>query len=202
MDQSLSGACMVKKIFLMAGLIILVITVRLFTVGQESEIDPVRAVGDLDNNGMIEEYVLTDHCLTVREDDQIIWQSPQGWSVDSFALGDIDNDGSNNLVISLWKKGSFGEIKPFWFQGEDNSYKNHLFVLSLIDNTFKSVWCSSNLDHPIISFVISDVDGDGLNELVVQEGKYRRIKGECYALDNRAAPRTVIWQWQEWGFSR
>jgi hypothetical protein len=193
---------MVKKILLMAGLITLIITIRLFAVGQENEIDPIRAIGDLDNNGMIEEYVLANHCLTVREDDRIIWQSPQGWSVDSFALGDIDNDGSNNLVISLWKKGSFGEIKPFWFQGKDNSYKNHLFVLELIDNTFKSVWCSSNLDHPIISFAISDVDGDGLNELVVQEGKYRRIKGEYYALDKRAAPKTVIWQWQEWGFSR
>ena len=193
---------MVKKILLVAGVIILIIAVWLFVTKEHDVINPIYATGDLDDDGLVEEYILDNHCLIVRENDQIIWQSPKDWSIDSFVLGDADNDKTVNLVISLWKKGSFGQIKPFWFQGEDKSYKNHLFVLKLTDNTFRPLWFSSDLDRPIVSFAIIDVDSESLNELVVEQGKYRKIWGERYALDTKAPLETVIWQWQEWGFGR
>jgi len=44
------------------------------------------------------------------------------------------------------------------------------------------------------------VEGNGLNELVVQEGQYRKVDGERYALDSKAPVRTTVWQWEEWGF--
>lgn len=149
---------------------------------------------------MPEEYLLADHRLTVKEGEGLIWQSDQEWAVDHFAIGDPDNDGTDNLIISLWKKGSFGAIRPFWMTGEDNSYKNHLFLLKFANKTFQAVWCSSDLDCPIASFDVGDADGDGLFELVVQEGRYRETNGDRYALDPDIPVRTTVWRWEEWGF--
>lgn len=158
-----------------------------------------RAVGDLDGDGVTEEYILVDHHITVREGEKYLWRSPGDWRVDNFALGDLDNDGTVNLVLTLWKTGSFGSVKPFWQTAEDTGYKNHLFVYRLKNKAMKQVWCSSDLDRPIVSFTIRDVDGDGLS-LVVEEGKYRKMSGERYAFDTKAPVRTTVWRWDEWGF--
>lgn len=162
---------------------------------------PLRKAADLDGDGITEEYSLAGHCFTVREGEKELWQSPPDWRVDNFVLEDADNDGELDIVITLWKKGSYGSLKPFWLKGEDDAYKNHLFVYRLKNKAMKQVWCSSALDQPIISLRIRDWDGDGLNELVVREGQYRRIDGENYGLDTNARVRTSVWRWDEWGFS-
>ncbi len=157
-------------------------------------------MGDLDGDGRPEEYSLVGHSLTVTEEKQVIWRSDRDWRVDSFALGDVNNDGTDDLILALWKTGSFGALRPFWQTGEDVSYKNHLFVFGFKGDAVKSVWCSSDLDRPIVSFAVRDTDGDGLYELVVEEGQYRRVAGERYALAPDSPSRTTVWQWDEWGF--
>lgn len=162
----------------------------------------VRAAGDLDGDGNPETYALIGHSLTVREGGRILWRSDRDWRVEGFALGDVDNDGTRELALSLWKTGSFGALKPFWYTGEDTSYKNHLFVFRLTGDTLHPVWCSSDLPCPIVSFSIGDTDGDGLNELITEEGAYRRVEGERYELDTGELARTTVWQWEGWGFYR
>lgn len=155
---------------------------------------------DLDGDGIAEQYVLTEHMLTITEGSKIIWMSPESYHIDSFALGDVDNDGKDNLVMSLWKKGSFGKFEPFWHGEKNIDYKNHLFVYKLEGNKLKNVWCSSDLDHPILSFSIQDIDGDKLNELVVEEGQYKKISKQKYAADSDGPVRTTVWKWDQWGF--
>ncbi|GAB6154417.1 hypothetical protein JCM17380_31670 [Desulfosporosinus burensis] len=151
---------------------------------------------------MTEEYLLIDHCLTIREGEKDLWQSLGDWRVDNFVLGDVNNDGTVNLVISLWKTGNFGTVEPFWQTVEDVGYKNHLFVYPLKDKVMKQVWCSSDLDCPIVSLTVQDIDEDDLFELIVEEGKYRKITGERYTLDRFAQVQTTVWRWDEWGFRR
>ncbi len=155
---------------------------------------------DLDVDGLEEVYRLVNHILTVKEDGQVLWVSPEDYSIDSFVLGDVDNDKEMNLVVSLWKTGSFGEMKPFWLSGEDLEYKNHLFVYRLEGNRLEQVWCSSNLDRPTLSFSIEDINEDGLSELVVEEGKYKELSPERFAIDSMAPSQTTVWLWNEWGF--
>lgn len=196
---------MVNKGFRLAVVLMLVCLLLLSFAALfffHSSLEPVQMQleGDLDEDGITETYLLADHMLTVKVGEHVIWQSPTDYRIDSFALGDVDNDGIVNLVVSLWKKGSFGKHKPFWHTGEDNDYKNHLFVYKFEAGTFKQVWCSSNLGRPILSFDIWDIDGDGLNELVVEEGQYKRIGKDRYDIDPKGSTRTTIWQWEEWGF--
>lgn len=176
---------------------VLLVVLGLFS---DSEDSGTRSKADLDSDGTVEEYLLVDHRLTIREGEQDLWQSPGDWCIDNFALGDVNNDGTVNLVITLWKTGSFGTVKPFWETAEDVGYKNHLFVYRLKDKVMKQVWCSSALDYPIVSFTIQDIDNDNLFELVVEEGQYRKITGERYTLDTFARVRTTVWRWDEWGF--
>ncbi|WP_243158122.1 hypothetical protein [Aminipila terrae] len=159
-----------------------------------------RMKGDINGNGVTEEYELTNSVLTIREDGKLLWKSPEGYHIDSFALGDVDNDGKDNLVISLWKKGSFGDVQPFWHKGRNKDYKNHLFVYKLEGEILKSVWCSSNLDNPIVSFTIRDADGDGNMELVVKEGEYKKIDKDKYTYDPKGVVRNTVWKWKGWGF--
>lgn len=185
------------------GIILLLLLCSVLLAAASQPVSPaVTGTGDLNQNGIQEEYCLKDHCLTVKEKSRLIWKSDRSMQIDSFQLGDIDNDGNPNLVISLWKKGSFGEHQPFWHTNKDHSYKNHLFVYQLRKDTLHQVWCSSNLDHPILSFEIQDANGDGKNELVTKEGRYQTISGVRYAADPKGETETTVWCWKEWGFQR
>lgn len=169
--------------------------------GEKVSPDSFLIEADLDTDGKKELYSLEKGCLTVIEEGYRLWSTEPGWKVDSFALGDIDNDGNINMVFSLWKTGGYGFVRPFWHKDEDSTYKNHIFVYKFEGKTFIPVWCSSNLDRPIISFEITDVDGDGLNELVVEEGIYCLTEKDRYAVDTGEPSRRGIWKWDEWGFS-
>lgn len=192
---------MVSRLISRVGMTLafLLITAVMFSSPADSA-SFVRASGDLDGDGKAEEYCLDHNVLSAKEGGQALWQSPKDWHVVGFSLGDADNDGTVNLVFSLWKTGSFGKSKPFWHDGEDVSYKNHLFVYKLDGDGFKTVWCSSDLDRPILSFDITDNDSDGLNELDVMEGRYKKVSGDRYKADPDAKPQAAVWQWEDWGF--
>ena len=203
MDQGVYGTGVVNRVKLSQVVILAILMfVLLGVLGFFSDIEDssTRSMADLDSDGTTEEYLLADYCLTIKEEGQVLWQSPDNWRIDSFALGDVNNDGIVNLVITLWKTGNFGPVKPFWYPSEDVGYKNHLFVYRLKDKGMKQVWCSSNLDRPIVSFTIQDIVEDNLFELVVEEGQYRKIAEERYALDTFSQVRTAVWRWDEWGF--
>lgn len=141
-----------------------------------------------------EKYILSGGKLTVYSNDKVIWQSPEDWTVDSFAVSDITGKGEDELGLSVWKAGDFGKEKPFWVKENDQSIKNHFFVYRIENGDLKPIWQSSNLDKPNCEFVIAGADYDGKNELVVIEGDYSwgiSCKGEYLA----------VWRWNGWGFT-
>jgi poly-gamma-glutamate synthesis protein (capsule biosynthesis protein) len=155
-------------------------------------------VDDLDGDGVMEEYCLSEGILTVKKDGRNLLETPPDWQVEYFSLGDVNNDGNTELVFSLWKKGSFGKIRPFWHTGDNDSYKNHLFVYKLEEDIFKPVWCSSDLDRPILSIDILDINDDGLYELVVNEGQYQQPAS--FRPFTNITQTLTAWQWNQWGF--
>ncbi|MGI6453201.1 MAG: hypothetical protein ACOX0E_07055 [Syntrophomonadaceae bacterium] len=141
---------------------------------------------DTDNNGIKESYTLNRGQLTVVEGSRQLWQSPGSWEIRQILLADADNQGQKELIMVVWKEGSFGSAKPFWLKAEDNTYSCHLFMYRLISGKLHPVWCSSALDAPIEELEAADLDKDGIIELKVHE-KHNTI---------------TYWQWQEWGFAR
>lgn len=149
---------------------------------------------DLNNNQVIESYELESGKLTIKEKNEIIWESPNHWWIDKYIIADSTNDGKLNINLSLWKSGNFGSSKPFWIEENDMSIKNHFFVLSYNDSKITEVWGSSNLTKPNCDFLIEDINNDEKNDLIVLEGDYQSDL-------NCLAKYLAVWTWNGWGFS-
>ena len=155
--------------------------------------------GDIDGNDLREKYMLGKNQLQVFEDSHLIWHTPKEWQVKQIKLADADNNGQKELLLVVWKEGSFGKSKPFWITGADDEYSCHLFLYRLAAGKMRAVWCSSALEHPIIRLDVKDSNADGLNELQVTEGpRY----GFAYALRQYLSQQDTLWGWNDWGFER
>ena len=146
---------------------------------------------DLDGNGAKESYFLRDGKIEIREKGKRVWVSPDDWRVYSFFLADSNHDNKIELNVSVGKKGNYGSSKPFWILENDQSFKNHFFVLGFHKGKIKNIWQSSNLEKPNCDFIFSDIDEDGKQELIVIEGEYG---GDC------EGKHIAVWKWGSWGF--
>lgn len=183
MNRTLSSRTKYLTIVIIVAII--TFTSAMLLPGQDSQEKQIWSA-DLNNNQINEEYILYQERVTVCEGGNTIWQSPGEWQVDQAIIGDVTNDGNQELVLLLWKPGSFGPSRPFWVKGEDKAWSNHLFVYTLAGNHFKQVWCSSALNPPLQDLQIV-YDPGGQNYLTARE--------EPYAVRN-----TVRLKWDEWGF--
>jgi len=154
---------------------------------------------DLDCDGNPESYVLSNRHLSVFENNELLWESAEDCIVQSFVLADANHDKVDDLLMVVWKKGSFGPDKPFWIEQDELRCSNHLYMYNLLEDRIKPLWMSSALDRPIKTLQVEDSNNDGKNELLVQEGNYSLIgwlKLSC------TPPEYTLWQWKGWGFYR
>ncbi len=148
---------------------------------------------DLNLDGEKEKLVLDDGSLQVLADDQVVWFTPEDWQVDFFFPGDATNDGVPELSLVVWRKESYGSVKPFWVEEEDDSLKCHLFLFRLEeDREMRPIWQSSRLPHPVYRAELNDLNEDGENKLLVTGGCYR----------DPGVRELSIWKWDEFGFTR
>jgi len=145
---------------------------------------------DTDSNGVLESYQLANKQVTVWEGQQIIWGTPAEWEIEQILLADADNDGSEELLMVLWKYGSFGDVKPFWEEQEDRAYSCHLFMYRLQAGRMRAVWCSSAIDPPITE-ISAITDSAQKVSLEIKERSQFPYPATC-----------TTWQWQDWGFAR
>lgn len=169
--------------------------------GQNLDSAPQVVHRDTDHNGLEETYTLYAHGrVTVEQEGVCLWESPREWEIKSLSVADADRDGKEELLLVLWKEGSFGRSKPMWRKEPDQGRGNHLFVYRLTAGRMKPVWCSSALDHPILQLQVTDVNGDGQQELEVIEGP--PADSRLYVLRQLFCRNRTLWQWQGWGFVR
>jgi len=150
---------------------------------------------DLNKDRTVETYELKVGQLTITSNNKTVWQSPTTWWIDSFRLADVNNDGTADINMSVWKQGSFDKYLPIWQNQNDMSIKNHFFVFDLNEKLeVHPVWQSSNLAKPNCNFDIYDINNDGKNELITQEGDY---------LEDYSCKTTNygVWNWDQFGFT-
>jgi poly-gamma-glutamate capsule biosynthesis protein CapA/YwtB (metallophosphatase superfamily) len=135
---------------------------------------------DLDGDGQPETITLEGGRLQVRQPDGgLAWESPTDWLVVDAALGDPDWDGRPDLVAIFWKADKAGVLR------------SHPFLIRQNGGRYEEVWGGSAVSEPIWEVEVTDLNGDGLDELVV------------LAMAPGGEGQTIsVWEWHGWGFSR
>ena len=111
---------------------------------------------------------------------QEVWQSEPGWHVVDVALGDPNDDGRGELLLALQKP------------DRDGVLRSHPFIIGYRAGIYRTLWGGSAVVRPLAEVEVADVDGDGIQELIVLEESQ----------DGVPERRTVsVWRWHGWGFS-
>ena len=101
--------------------------------------------------------VLKDRKIALYEDAScrtLRWGGEEDWSVQDMVVKDLDRDGAEELILLVWKHGSFGDTRPFWVQENDDRLRQHIFIFSYDmerDVRVRAIWMSSEVHFDIES---------------------------------------------------
>jgi poly-gamma-glutamate capsule biosynthesis protein CapA/YwtB (metallophosphatase superfamily) len=133
---------------------------------------------DLTGDGTPERVRRAGERVMIHRDGVEVWQSPPEWRVADLALGDPNDDGRGELLLALWKQDAAGALR------------SHPFIVGYREGMYRLLWGGSAVSDPIHEVELGDVDGDGVQELIV-------LKERGDALDRAV----TVWRWHGWGFS-
>ena len=126
-----------------------------------------------------------------------LWRSDASWWVDGFRLGDVDGDGAEDFVFSLWKSFRFGKASPSRMGNDDETVRNHLFVYTVLSGHIKPIWGSSDLPCPIYSF---ELDPSGRVTPVSSGMLLKTCEGEYRDDFSQTETTERVYAWEKWGF--
>lgn len=127
-----------------------------------------------------ERAVLLNRQVKLYRNDTKVWETNWDWSVQNACHADLDGDGTEELLLLVWKRGSYGDHRPFWVKHNDHDLKQHIFIYRADksrDSGIRAIWMSSAL--PYMKSIQTDVKGD---VLVADE-----------------TGRVNIWRWENFG---
>ena len=90
-----------------------------------------------------------------------------------------NNDGRQEVLLALRKPDHSGVLL------------SHPYVLGYREGEWRLLWGGSAVSDPIQEVELGDVDGDGLEELVVLEARH-----------DGSGQAVSVWRWHGWGFSQ
>ena len=129
---------------------------------------------------------LANHHMELVEEQQDgtlgkVYQTPWDWNVQEALPFDINHDGTEELILLVWKHGSYGNHRPIWEKHNDIRLEQHIFIYQW-DKTrvtkLRPVWMSSALGYEVTSITRGERDG-----LIVTDRN-----------DN-----SKVWKWEDFG---
>ncbi|MBN1915866.1 hypothetical protein JW796_02605 [Candidatus Dojkabacteria bacterium] len=153
-------------------------------------------VYDFDSDGVVEKVIMEAGRLYVESEGVRIFSSSSEQKVNDFEIGDINNDGKDELCFGFWRVGDYGKNRPYAKARRDPLKSYHLYLYEYLkeQKVFHLLWGSSTLPEPIYDMEI--VNNGQENFLKVSEGTY-----EDYDRDGFIRPvKTTEWVWNEWWF--
>ena len=114
-----------------------------------------------------------------------VWTSPKDIKVQDALSCDIDNDGMDELLLLCWKRGRYGEHKPFWVEKDEKSWSQHLFVYEYAAGEIRPKWMSSYIGQDVTEISCREGAPPGVHLLFI-------------------SPDGVLssWFWDSWGFTK
>jgi hypothetical protein len=149
--------------------------------GSESKIFIEEKI-DLTGDGIPETVKLDQNRLFIFQNGVEIWSSNPGWQVVDVALGDPNNDGRNDILVALWKP------------DQESVLTSHPFIVGYRGGRFKTIWGGSAVPYGIHELLLADVDGNGIQELVILESAHHGDGPEASLFT------LSVWDWHGWGF--
>ena len=136
---------------------------------------------DLDGDGVQESLVAVGeaHDVRVSVAGVDVFASPDEWCVFDAHVCDLDGDGADELVLLVWKQGSYGPYRPFWESGADDAWSQHVFIYGMRAGEIAPIWMSSALGS---YFAREWMEPDGTLVLEAPDGSL------------------TSWRWGSWGF--
>jgi hypothetical protein len=131
---------------------------------------------DLTGDGVPEQVRMVDEQVVITHHGVEAWRGLPEWRVVDMALGDPNDDGRPELLLALWKPDAEDELR------------SHPFIVGYREGAYRVLWGGSAVADPIHEVELADVDGDGVQEMIVLEEQS----------DEHAI---AIWRWHGWGFS-
>ncbi len=115
-----------------------------------------------------------------------------GLKISDLLIYDVDGDGDDEMVLLLWKRGKFGNSKPFWMENDDK-WSQHIFIYDINpdgDIIIRQKWCTSEIGRDVFRWRILDRDENirlkkdpKINTLLIEDRK-----GEV-----------TLWAWESFG---
>ncbi len=133
---------------------------------------------DLTGDGKPETIRREGERITIYAAGTAVWQSPPEWRVVDVALGDPNDDGRYEIMLAIWRKDGAGYER------------SQPYIVGHRGGEYGLMWGGRPVVDPIQELALADVDGDGIEELVV-------IIEQADGL----AQSVAVWQWQGWSFS-
>ncbi len=85
---------------------------------------------------------------------QPVFQTDWDWCVQDVLCYDINGDGQEELILLVWKHGSYGDHLPLWVERNDIRLEQHIFIYQWDadrENRLRPVWMSSALGYEVAS---------------------------------------------------
>ncbi len=131
---------------------------------------------DLTGDGVVETVRREGERVTVFQEGTAVWHSPVDWRVVDVALGDPNDDGRYEIMLAIWRRDGAGYER------------SQPYIVGYRGGRYDLLWGGRPVADPIQELALGDVDGDGIEELVVLAA-------------GTAGTAVAVWQWQGWTFS-
>lgn len=133
---------------------------------------------DLDGDGRAEELTIQWQRLQVRQNGGIVFVTEADWRVEDFLLGDINQDGAEELLLLVWKRGSYGKVRPFWVERDETGWSQHIYIYQWKGGV-KPIWMSSRLRPEVAEWSLTE---DGFLRIQTPRGEDTRWEYRGFGL--------------------
>lgn len=134
---------------------------------------------DLDGDGTAETLTLEGRSFTARRGEALLFETPEEWQTADLLHADIDRDGTEEVLLLVWKQGSYGDYRPFWVEENDSDLSEHIFIYKCDPDRLRPVWMSSALDLPVRDWT---ADAEGRLHLTAPDGSEQAAAWEGWGL--------------------